>query len=93
MENEELQQELDTTVTFIDENGEEIEFEYLGSVDYEGKEYLALLPAGSDELVFMEVEPVDEENEDFLLVEDEDTLDAVYQIFKENFKDLLDFAD
>jgi len=93
MENEELLQELDTTVTFIDENGEEIEFEYLGSVDYEGKEYLALLPAGSDELVFMEVEPVDEENEDFLLVEDEDTLDAVYQIFKENFKDLLDFAD
>ena len=41
----------------------------------------------------MEIEPVDEENENYLTVEDEEILDAVYSIFKENFKDILTFED
>ena len=44
-------------------------------------------------MVILEIEPVDEENENYLSVEDEDTLQAVYQIFKENFKDILTFED
>ena len=38
-------------------------------------------------------EPVDEENENYLAVEDEAILDAVYGIFKERYKDVLEFAD
>ena len=47
----------------------------------------------NEELVILEVEPVDEENENYLAVEDEDTLNAVYEIFKEKFKDVLTFED
>ena len=57
-------------LTLTDENGEDIDFEYLDVIDYKGKEYLVLLP-----------------------VEDEDTLNAVYEIFKEKFKDVLTFED
>ena len=39
------------------------------------------------------IEPVDEENENYLAVEDESTLTAVYEIFKERYKDVLTFAD
>jgi precorrin-2 methylase len=62
---------------------------------YEGKEYLVLMPVDEedDEIVILEVEPVDEENENYLAVDDEAVLMAVYEIFKEKFKDVLNFAD
>ena len=96
MENEELLQEEESSVlTLTDENGEDIEFEYLDCIDYEGKEYLVLMPAEdeSNEIVILEVQPVDEENENYIAVESEATLDAVYGIFKEKFKDILTFED
>ena len=55
--------------------------------------YLVLLPMESDEIVILEVEPVDEENENYLAVEDQAILDAVYGIFKERYKDVLQFED
>ena len=48
---------------------------------------------GNDEIVILEIEPVDEENENYLAVEDEQTLAAVYEIFKERYQDVLTFAD
>ena len=82
-------------ITLTDENGKDTEFEYLDCIEYEGKEYLVLIPNEEDaeEIVILEIEPVDEENENYLAVEDEATLNAVYEIFKERFKDVLTFAD
>ena len=97
MANEEILQEEEQTniLTLTDENGEDVDFEYLDSVDYEGKEYLILMPAEelATEIVILAVEPVDEENENYLAVEDEAVLDAVYAIFKERYQDVLEFAD
>ena len=96
MENEELLQEEETNlIALTDENGQETEFEYLDCIDYEGKEYLVLIPNEEDanEIVILEVEPVDEENENYLAVEDEAVLDAVYGIFKERYQDVLNFAE
>ena len=72
-----------------------MEFEYLDCIEYEGKEYLVLLPVEEEaaEIVILEVEPVDEENENYLAVTDEAVLDAVYGIFKERYKDVLTFED
>ena len=96
MDNKELlQEEENSIITMTDENGADVDFEYLDCIEYEGKEYLCLLPEeeGSNEIVILEVEPVDEENENYLTVEDEATLDAVYAIFKDRFKDVLTFAE
>ena len=96
MEDKELLQEEEASIiTFNDENGEEVAFEYLDCIEYEGKEYLCLLPAEEDanEIVILEVEPVDEETENYISVDDEATLNAVYAVFKERFKDLLTFED
>ena len=92
MENENLLPEEEVSIlTLTDENGVETNFEYLDCIEYEGVEYLVLLPEDEedDEIVILEVEPVDEENENYLAVEDEETLDAVFAIFKEKFKDVL----
>ena len=89
-----LPEEEETSIlTMTDENGQDVDFEYLDCIDYQGKEYLVLMPVDEDEIVIMEVEPVDEENENYLAVEDEAVLDAVYAIFKEKFKDILTFED
>ena len=96
MDNEEiLQEEESSIITLTDENGEELNFEYLDCIEYGGKEYLVLTPEEEDsgEIVILEIEPVDEETENYLAVEDEATLDAVYQIFKDRYKDVLTFAD
>ena len=89
-----LPEEEETSIlTLTDENGQDVDFEYLDCIEYQGTEYLVLLPEGEDEIVIMEVEPVDEENENYLAVEVEAVLDAVYAIFKEKFKDVLTFED
>lgn len=96
MENiNEILPEEENIITLTDENGNETEFEYLDVIEYQGKEYLVLMPADeeSSEIVILEIEPVDEENENYLAVEDETVLVAVYEIFKERYKDVLTFAD
>ena len=95
MENENMMEEESGILTLTDEDGQEVDFEYLDCIDYDGKEYLVLMPADQAEtqIVILEVEPVDEENENYLSVSDEAVLDAVYGIFKERYKDILTFED
>ena len=94
MENEELLNEEEVSIlTLTDENGQDVNFEYLDCIEYEGVEYLVLMPEAEEdnEVVILEVEPVDEENENYLAVEDEAVLNAVFEIFKAKFKDVLEF--
>ena len=93
MENEEILQEEESILTLTDEHGDELNFEYLDCIELDGTEYLVLMPEDSNEIVILEVQPVAEENENYVAVESEDTLDAVYQIFKERYKDVLEFED
>jgi len=96
MENETLLNEEEVSIlTLTDENGNEVNFEYLDSIEYNGVEYLVLAPEGDEEgeTVILEVQPVDEENENYIGVEDEAVLDAVFGIFKEKYKDILQFEE
>jgi uncharacterized protein YrzB (UPF0473 family) len=82
-------------ITLTDENGVDTDFEYLDVIEYQGSEYLILMPADeeSSEIVILLIEPVDEETENYLAVESEETLEAVYAIFKERYQDILTFED
>ena len=97
MENENmmLEEEEVSILTLTDDKGNDVDFEYLDCIELNGKEYLVLMPAEEDstEIVILEVEPVDEENENYLAVEDEQILSSVYGIFKEKYKDVLTFED
>ena len=92
MENEELQEEEIEVLYLTDEEGNEIQFECLDCVEYEGTEYLILLPADDDstETVILEIDPV---TENYYAVDDEDVLDAVFGIFKERYKDVFTFEN
>ena len=91
----ELYEEETSILTLTDENGQDVEFEYLDCIDYEGKEYLVLMPVESEtaEVIILEVEPVDEETENYLSVLNEEILTAVYEIFKDKYADVLTFEE
>ena len=86
----------DNMIRLNDEDGNEILFEFLDLIVYDNQEYVVLLPAGDDggdEVVILRLEEVDDETEAYNSVEDEDTLNAVFEIFKEKFKDEFNFID
>ena len=91
-------EELDNIIVLNDENGEEIEFEFLDLIEFEGEEYVVLLPHDeeeeADEVVILKLEDTDSEDvESYVSVDDEDVLQAVFNIFKEKFKDEFNFID
>ena len=96
--NEENGEELDNIIVLNDENGEEIEFEFLDLIEYEGEEYVVLLPNDEDDdagqVVILKLEDTDSEDEEsYVSVDDEDVLQSVFEIFKEKFKDEFNFID
>ena len=91
------EEEMENIVYLSDEEGNEIAFEYLDYVEYEGSEYVVLASTeeDDDEVVILKVEPVpdNDEEEDLVAVENEETAQAVFDIFKERNKDYFNFAD
>ena len=92
-------EELDNIIVLNDENGDEIEFEFLDLIEYDGEEYVVLLPNDEEdddagEVVILKLEDTDnEEEESYVSVDDEEVLQAVFDIFKEKFKDEFNFID
>ena len=95
MENNEILMEEEASIlTLTGDNGENIDFEYMDCVEYEGKEYLVLTPVDEPgQLVILEIEPVDEENENYLAIDDMDLLTKLYELFKAKFADVFNFED
>ena len=79
--------------TLTDDNGNEVEFEYLDTVELDGVEYLVLLPMDDNEVVILEIQPVDEENESYAPVKSPATLKKVFKIFKKKYENVLNFEE
>ena len=71
-------------MTIVDEDGTEYELEVLTSLEFNGAEYLAVIPAGAEDGEDLEVsilKNVEEDGETILCaIEDEDELQAVYDL-------------
>lgn len=82
-----MTEERDDILVLVDENGEEVEFEYLDTVEYEGEEYVVLIPvkaeeAEVDEVVILRLEEGENGEDAFATVEDDEILNAVFEEFK-----------
>lgn len=87
--------ENDNIIVLNDDDGNEVEFEFLDLIPYRGKEYVVLLPVSNeaDEVVILQLEEADDEAESYISVDNEATLQVVFEIFKEKFKDVFNFID
>ena len=91
---EEMQEGLDNIIVLTDDEGNDIEFEWLDTIQMNDKTYVVVLPTEEDaeEVVILKVEQ--EENEDtFVGLEDETEINAVFDVFKEKNKENFDFED
>ena len=92
-------EEIDNIVVLNDEDGNEVEFEFLDLIQYDGEDYVVLLPTEDDgedagEVVILKLEDTeDDEEESYVSVEDEEILNKVFEMFKEKFKDEFNFID
>lgn len=85
-----------TFITLTDEDGNEIELEYLDTVEYNGSVYMSFFPTIPEDeaetaednddygMIILRVVSDNGEEEELVAIEDEDELNAVYQLFMES---------
>ena len=84
-----MQEEYTTVITLTDFDGSDVDFEVLDIIPYNDHEYAVLLPvddeSDSPEAVILELLEAEEDNEEDMLqgVEDEEILNAVFNLFME----------
>ena len=97
MANEELFEEYENEgalITLEDEDGNEVEFEFLDVVEYQGEEYIVLIENDeeADEVVILKINAIDDETEEYVSIEDEDLLETLFNIFKDKYEGDINFA-
>ncbi len=75
-------------ITIADEDGTEYELEVLTTVEYNGESYMAVIPAGEESQLNLEVsilKSTEEDGEPMLnVIEDEEELKAVYDLIMDS---------
>ena len=94
------EENLSNEVVLNDEIGNEVRFEFLDIIELDSEQYAILLPIEEDdenegEVVILKIEDngEDSDEETYVSVDDEETLNKVFQLFKEEFKDEFNFTD
>lgn len=87
--------DLDDRIVLQDENGDDVEFEFLDVIGFEDNEYILLLPLDTQDglVLILRIEEGAGDEENYVPVEDNAILDKVFAIFKEKWQDELNFAD
>ncbi len=82
-----------TLITLTDDEGNEVEFEFLDVVEYDGDEYIVLIEndEDADEVVILRINALDEETEEYVSVDDEDVLQTVFDMFKKKYEGAINF--
>ena len=92
-----MQEEYTNVITLTDSDGSDVDFEVLDIVPYKEHEYVVMLPvddeSDSPEAVILELLEAEEDNEEDMLqgVEDEEMLNAVFNLFMEKNADDFQF--
>lgn len=91
-----MTEERENILVLIDENGEEVAFDYLDKIELDGIEYVILSPFEQDdendiaEVIILKAIKDEYGEDNFLTIDDDNELDTVFEQFKireeENFR-------
>ena len=99
LNNEDFEKDYEVDIiTPEDDLGNEQDFEYLDVVEFEGEEYIILLPVEEEEqerseVMILRIESLDDEHENYVGIDDEEVLQKVFDIFKKRYENEFDFED
>ncbi len=74
----------DEIMVLVDDDGQEVEFHHIATLDYKDEWYIYLQPLDlgemdEDEMLIFKIEADEDGNDLFMPVEDEDLLDKLYE--------------
>lgn len=85
-----MEEERDDIIVMVDENGDEVEFELIETIEMNGNEYVILAPLDEEdvddqdeeEVIILKVEHGEDGEDTFVTIEDDDELDEVFNEFQ-----------
>ena len=86
-------------LTLTDENGKEVEFQYIDKVTIEGSEYYVLVPLEDNDegaYIILRAEPADDGEEgdiNLVTIEDDDEYDRIADLVEDEFFSEIDYDD
>ena len=95
-DNENILEEMENEgalITLTDDEGSEVEFEFLDVIEYDGDEYIVLIEndEDADEVVILKINALDEETEEYVSIDDEEILQTVFDMFKKKYEGDINF--
>ena len=90
--NEDMESE-GALITLEDEDGNEVEFEFLDVVEFDNEEYIVLIEnqEDADEVVILKINVIDDDTEEYVSIDDEELLDKLFDIFKQKYEGEINF--
>ncbi len=94
-----MDEERDDIVVLVGEDGEEVEFEHIDTIEMNGNEYVVLIPVEEqeneevEEVVILKVDHSDDGEDSFVTIDDEDELNNVFEEFKTRMEEEYDFEE
>ena len=91
---DELEEDNENYITLTDEDGKDVSFEILDTVQWKDRIFAVLLPFDEDDdgIVILEIIPSeDPEFDDFVSVDDDTLLEEVFEEFKKNYEGEYEF--
>ncbi|MDE6832807.1 MAG: DUF1292 domain-containing protein [Ruminococcus sp.] len=87
IEDEDFEEEDENYITLTDDDGNEVSFEVIGEVEYQERYFAVLLPFDEDDdgVVILEIMPSEDETGEFLSIDDDKLLQAVFEKFKSEY--------
>lgn len=93
-----MEEERDDIVILVDEDGEEVEFEHIDTIEMNGNEYVVLAPleeedaeeSDEEEVIILKIEHNEDGEDSFVTVEDDDELDEVFEEFQTRMEEEFD---
>ncbi|HCI59432.1 DUF1292 domain-containing protein [uncultured Ruminococcus sp.] len=95
-DNENILEEMENEgalITLTDDEGNEVEFEFLDVIEYDNDEYIVLIEndEDADEVVILKINALDEETEEYVSIDDEEILQTVFDMFKKKYEGDINF--
>ena len=99
LENKELDEleeadEIENYITLTDDNGEDVSFEIIDTLEYDERTFAVLLPFDDEdgEVVILEIIPGEgPDYDEFISLDDDDLAEKVFEKFKENYEGEYEF--
>jgi len=93
-----MDDERDDIVVLVDENGDEVEFEHIDTIEMNDNEYVVLAPLeeesdeeGEDEeVIILKIEHNEDGEDSFVTIEDDNELEEVFNEFQSRMEEEID---